>query len=136
MRVTTGIFELRADAECAAWKLQSIGLRGDQITLLVPGQAKQMNRVPLSEAEQPGEGRALGAVVGAALGAAGGFELGTLISGVIPGIGSIIAAVFLSATILGLAGAAVGATVGSVFDNAMTEGLPEDELFVYEDALR
>jgi hypothetical protein len=74
--------------------------------------------------------------MGAALGAAGGFELGTLISGVIRGIGSIIEVAFLSATILGIAGAAVGALAGSVLDNAMTEGLPEDELFVYEDALR
>ena len=30
----------------------------------------------------------------------------------------------------------MGATAGEAFDNALTEGLPEDELFIYEDALR
>jgi len=136
MRATSGVFKSRADAERAAWKLQSFGLREDRITLLVPGQAgKQTNRVPVSAAEQPGMGWVFGAVIGASFGLSGGFELGTVISAV-PGIGPVISVAFLGATILGVAGAVVGAMIGSAVDNAMTEGLPEDELFVYEDALR
>jgi hypothetical protein len=42
----------------------------------------------------------------------------------------------LGGAILAAGGATIGAVVGGKFENAMTEGLPEDELFVYEDALR
>ncbi len=137
MRATSGIFRSRADAEHAAWKLQPTGLRTDRITLLVPGAVgEQVQRVPVSAAEQPGAAKALGAVTGAAVGLAGGFELGAVVSAALPGIGPVTAIGFLVATILGLAGAAVGAAAGSALDNALTEGLPEDELFVYEDAVR
>jgi len=37
---------------------------------------------------------------------------------------------------LAAAGASVGAVAGAKSENFMTKGLPEDELFVYEDALR
>jgi hypothetical protein len=136
MRATSGVFKSRADAERAAWKQRSIGLREDRITLLVPGQAgKQTNCVPVSAAERPGMGWALGAVMGVAFGLAGGFQLGVVI-GVVPAIGPVISVAFLGAAIVGVAGMVVGAMIGSAVDNAMTEGLPEDELFVYEDALR
>jgi hypothetical protein len=80
-------------------------------------------------------GWVFGAVIGVAFGLSDGFEFGTVISAV-SGIGPVVSVAFLGATILGIAGALVGAMIGSAVDNAMTEGLPEDELFVYEDALR
>jgi hypothetical protein len=42
----------------------------------------------------------------------------------------------LGAAVLSAAGAAVGAVAGAKLENATSEGLPEDEIFVYEDALR
>jgi hypothetical protein len=42
----------------------------------------------------------------------------------------------LGAAVLGAAGATIGATAGGKMENSITEGLPEDEIFVYEDALR
>jgi len=42
----------------------------------------------------------------------------------------------LGAAILTAAGASIGASAGGKLENSMTAGLPEDELFVYEDALR
>ncbi len=42
----------------------------------------------------------------------------------------------LGAAILGAAGATVGATAGDKMEKSATQGLPEDEIFVYEDALR
>jgi hypothetical protein len=42
----------------------------------------------------------------------------------------------LGAAVLAAAGARVGVVAGGKLENSMTEGLPEDELFVYEDALR
>jgi hypothetical protein len=137
MRAVTGVFASRADAEDAARKLTSVGVSKDRITLLFPGQGeKELQALPISETEQPGMGKALGGVVGATLGLAGGLELGALASAVVPGVGQVLAIGFAGATLLGLAGATFGAVGGGALENAMTEGLPEDELFVYEDALR
>jgi hypothetical protein len=42
----------------------------------------------------------------------------------------------LAAAVLGLAGAASGGAVGENMDRALMDGLPKDEIFLYEDALR
>src|SRR6201998_165395 len=83
--------------------------------------------------ERPGMGKALGAVVGAAGGLTGGSLLA---AAVLPGVGPVTALGLLGSAILGAAGATVGASVGGSFENFTSEGLPEDEIFVYEDALR
>jgi hypothetical protein len=137
MRAVTGVFASRADAEHAARKLASLGLSKDRITLLSPGKTtKELQAIPISETEQPGMGKALGGVVGAAVGLAGGFEISAVLAAAVPGVGPVIAIGLAGAALLGLAGATVGVVGGGALENAMTEGLPEDELFVYEDALR
>jgi len=70
------------------------------------------------------------------VGAAGGLELGMLLSAAIPGVGPVVVGGVLGAALLGLTGAEIGATAGEKFDSSLSEGLPEDEIFVYEDALR
>jgi len=92
--------------------------------------------VPVSETEQPGVGKAIGGVVGAALGMAGGFELGVGITALIPGVGPVLAAGLAGMALVGAGGAALGAAAGSAADQNTTEGLPADEIFFYEDALR
>ena len=54
----------------------------------------------------------------------------------VPGLGPITALGLLGEAILGAAGATVGATAGNRLERSTTDGLPEDEIFVYEDALR
>jgi hypothetical protein len=54
----------------------------------------------------------------------------------VPGVGPVTALGLLGAGILGAAGATLGATAGGKIERATYEGLPEDEIFVYEDALR
>src|SRR5918996_4125795 len=49
-----------------------------------------------------------------------------------PGSGAVIASGLIGAVLLGAGGAAVGATL----EESLIAGLPRDELFVYEDALR
>ncbi len=133
MKTVTGVFASQESAARAAQKLASGGVRKERINLLLPGQGgKGLHGIPVSEAEQPGEGKALGGVMGAAVGLAGGLELGAAVAAAIPGVGPVIALGLAGAAILGLAGGKVGAAL----DNASTEGLPEDEIFVYEDALR
>ena len=53
----------------------------------------------------------------------------------LPGVGPIIAA-GIAAAVLGAGGAATGAAVGGSLEDSLARGLPQDELFVYEDALR
>jgi hypothetical protein len=65
-----------------------------------------------------------------------GITGGSLLIALIPGVGPITAIGLLGAAIAGAAGATVGAAVGDEAEKSTIEGLPEDEIFVYEDALR
>jgi hypothetical protein len=133
MKAIAGVFASTADAQSVARKLRTAGLPADQLVLLHPGED---GAVPVTTAEQPGMAAALGGTVAGAAGAAGGLELGTFLAAVVPGIGPVLVAGFVGAALFGLAGVGVGATVGQNVENFLSEGLPEDELYVYEDALR
>src|SRR5207237_437086 len=80
----------------------------------------------------PGVGKAIGAGVGAGTGASIGFPLGAAVTMMIPGIGPIIASGIIGALLFGAGGAAVGATL----EESLVAGIPHDDLFLYEDALR
>ena len=129
MQSVTGVFASQADARRAVEGLRSKGVPADKITLLTPGPNRK-ELEPLQAAEQPGIGKA----IGAAIGAAGGVAGGGLLVAAIPGVGWVAAAGMLGAAVLAAAGA--GAAAGGALENSTTEGLPEDEIFVYEDALR
>ncbi|HEV8674718.1 MAG TPA: hypothetical protein VGX21_11780, partial [Methylomirabilota bacterium] len=89
--------------------------------------------VPTTETEQPGVGPAVGGVIGAAAGAAGGIQLAAAATSLIPGIGPVVALGALAGALVGLGG---GAAIGSALEESLAEGLPKDEWFLYEDALR
>jgi hypothetical protein len=133
MKTIAGIFGSRADAERAAQQLMSLGIACEQLAVLSPGVRERLRDViPTDEGEAQGTGAAIGAVVGGATGAAAGLPLGAAISLMVPGIGPVIA--------FGLIGAALfsagGAAVGSALENNLSNGVPRDDLFIYEDALR
>ncbi len=132
MQAVTGIFVSQTKAEQTIRKLQADGLQADRVTLLSPGGKglKKLESVPGDSTEQNGMGTAIGAVVGGAAGLSGAL------AAVVPGVGPVTAAGLLGAAILSAAGASLGAVAGGSIENFMTEGLPEDEIFVYEDALR
>jgi hypothetical protein len=133
MESVVGVFRAREDAERAVRGLVEIGLARERITLLTPqASAAEIESVPTTEAEPPGIGRAIGAVTGAAAGAGGGMQAAALVSLVVPGVGPVLVLGALGALVFGLGGAAVGAAL----DRNMREGLPRDEVYVYEDALR
>ena len=138
MSTVAGIFNSSTDATRAVELLGSAGVGEDRISLLMPGASQQeLDEVPTTETEQPGMGSALGGAVGGASGAAGGLSLGAAAASLlIPGVGPILAAGFVGAALLGAGGAATGAAVGGKLEDSMARGLPHDELFVYEDALR
>ena len=138
METVVGIFKTRADACRAAGYLKSDGIPDEHIIVLMPGASEEdLKAVPTTETEAPGVGAAIGGVVGAVLGAAGGLSLGTAAASLfVPGVGPVIAVGILGAAILGIGGAASGAVLGDSLDEGLVEGLPRDDLFVYEDALR
>src|SRR5262249_15313747 len=123
----------REDAERAAAELEPAGIDRRRIIVLTPGTpTERLTTVPTRETEPPGIGTALGTVTGAAAGAAGGMQLGTVLSTLlVPGLGPVIALGVLGTVLLG----ALGGAVGHAFDDA-PEGVPKDDLFLYEDALR
>jgi hypothetical protein len=139
MSTVAGIFSSRAEAERAVENLRSAGISDERISVLAPGatQGEIDREVPTTETEQPGMGTALGTTVGGALGVAGGMHLGVVFASLfVPGVGPIFAAGLLGAALLGAGGAAAGAAAGDALEDSMAQGLPHDELFVYEDALR
>jgi hypothetical protein len=136
MESVTGIFATREAAERAYEHVRQAGIPDDKITLLTPGSADQIGKeiqsVPTDTTEPPGMGNAVGALVGGGIGITGG----SLLMALVPGVGPITALGLLGAAVLDAAGATVGAAAGGKIERASYEGLPEDEIFVYEDALR
>jgi hypothetical protein len=137
MRAVAGVFDSRESACRALAGLRGSGISPDAINLLSPQSSEaEIHAVPVSDTEQPGVGKFLGGVVGASLGMAGGFELGAGISALMPGVGPVLAAGLAGMAMAGAGGAALGAAAGNAADEDSTEGLPADEIFFYEDALR
>jgi len=136
MEAVTGVFQTRETAERALSDVHNAGIPSERITLLTPGTVdhveKEIQAVPKDTTEQPGMGSAMGALLGGGIGLTGGSVLMALI----PGLGPVTALGLLGAGILGAAGATIGGTAGGRVERSTFEGLPEDEIFVYEDALR
>lgn len=134
MATIAGIFDSRQNAEAAFSELQGrAGFRQEDLVLLAPGElSANSDVIPTAESEQPGMGSAIGGVVGGAVGLAAGSIVANL---VLPGVGPIIA-FGVGAGGLGISGAVLGAAGGGALENQLSGGLPKDELFVYEDALR
>lgn len=134
MGTIAGIFNSMKEAEKAFSELQTQpGFRPQDLVLLTPASStKELDAVPTEEGEQPGMGSAIGGVVGGAMGLAAGTVVASLI---LPGIGTILA-VGLGAGALGIGGAVAGAAGGGAIENQLSSGLPKDEVFLYEDALR
>lgn len=127
MRAISGVFPRVSDGAKAAGELATL-LGKDHVNLLTPQpDGEQPEDVPVTE-DMPPVGGALGGIVGGALGVASSFA--------IPGIGQVLAFGAAAAVLLGAGGAAVGWKLGDAADRASSTGLPVDELYVYEDALR
>jgi hypothetical protein len=138
MQTVVAIFTSQEAAEHAAARLGSLGIPQEQINVLMPGApAATREEVPTTETEQPGMGAALGSVVGGAVGASGGLMSAAVLSAIIPGIGPVMAVGLGALSLVGAVGGVLaGAAAGGALENAMADGLPKDELFLYEDALR
>jgi hypothetical protein len=134
VKTVVGIFRTRHEATKGANLLQMAGFAGRHVILLCPEASERdvQAAVPAQDAEQPGMGKAIGSVVGGAVGLSAGALIANFI---LPGIGPVLALTF-GAAAGGLGGAVAGAAAGGALENLLSIGLPKDEVFFYEDALR
>jgi hypothetical protein len=71
------------------------------------------------------------------MGAAGGATAGLAVASlVVPGIGPLLAFGMVGAALLGIVGAAAGSAVGDTVEEELGEGIPHEDVYLYEDALR
>ena len=139
MQVVTGVFKSENNAETAVNQLRSLGIPDKRIGIVRPGTRPERLEagVPVTDSEDPGMGRAMGAAVGGAMGAAGGATAGLAVASlVVPGIGPLIAFGMVGAGLLGIVGAAAGSAVGDSVEEELGEGIPHEDVYLYEDALR
>jgi hypothetical protein len=136
MQSITGIFTNHEMAERAATELRAPGIAGDRISVLRPGTSPSAiaTEVPTNEGEQPGVGPTLGGVVGAAAGAAGGMQIAAAAAFTLLPFGAPVIVTGLLAG--GLVGTGAGIAIGKALEDHLPEGLPRDELILYEEALR
>ena len=139
MQAVTGVFRSQEDAERAVSQLRKLGIAENRIGIVRPGSAPERLEagVPVTDTEDPGMGRAMGAAVGGAMGAAGGATAGLAVASLaIPGVGPLIAFGMVGAALLGLVGAAAGSAVGDTVEEGLGEGIQHEDVYLYEDSLR
>ena len=138
METVVGVFKVYQTARDAAVSLRLAGFSEKQVNLLCPSSSEEeIHTIATSDTEQPGVGGAIGGMLGGALGVAGGLELGMAATALlIPGVGPVLAFGLVGAALFGAAGAAGGAALGNAADDQSNAGVPSDEIFFYEDALR
>lgn len=139
MQVVTGVFKSENNAETAVNQLRSLGIPDKRIGIVRPGTRPERLEagVPVTDTEEPGMGRAMGATVGGAMGAAGGATAGLAVASlIVPGIGPLLAFGMVGAGLLGIVGAAAGSAIGDTVEEELGEGIPHEDVYLYEDALR
>lgn len=131
MQAVVAVVRNYAESERLVESLREAGVPDRHISALSPQTPEAvLHAVPTTEAEQPGIGGTIGSVVGGATGAAGALAAASL---ALPGVGPVVA---VGAVAVGLLGAMAGGAIGAGLDDALSRGLPADELYVYRDALR
>jgi hypothetical protein len=130
-----GIFRSAEPARRAAEAIARKGVSRESVSVLTPGssEAEIHSRVATSDTEGSGMGKAVGGVVGGAAGMGLGAAAASLL---IPGVGPVVATGVLALALFGGAGAVGGAIAGGALEEKLSRGLPKDELYLYEDALR
>ena len=139
MEAISGVFPSRNEAEKAIDQLRRAGIPDNRIGLVTRASdgGQLETALPVSDTERPGMGRAMGAAVGGAMGAAGGATLGLAVATfAVPGIGPVLAFGMVGAALLGVVGATAGAAVGDTAEAELGEGVPHEDIYLYEDALR
>ncbi len=138
MHNLVGIFRECAAADRATRELLQAGIPQNRIIFLAGlGAASQATALSTTDAEPEGMGKTVGGYVGAVVGGSAGLALGSALASLfVPGVGPIMAAGIGAAAVLGLGGAAAGAKIGHESEDALDQGVPKDDVFLYRDLLK
>ena len=135
MKTVVGIFGSASAAERAAAMLVNEGIPPSRIRQLTPESPENQihNAIPTSETEQAGMGRAVGGVVGGVVGAMLVLTVLAVSGGTMV---SLTGTSYLLTAIGAAIGAIAGAFAGGALEDRLSRGLPKDEIYFYEEALR
>ncbi len=135
MKTVVGIFGSPAAADRAARDLVKAGVSPAKIRQLTPGSSERdvHSGIPTAETEQAGMGKAIGAVVGGVVGLMAALGVSTVSSA---GAGALGATAWILAALCALVGAVAGGFAGGALEDRLSTGLPKDEIYFYEEALR
>ncbi len=126
MQAVVGIFESLESARSGGREVAQ-SVPAARLRLVTPGATSgEIDTLPIDDTEQPGMGAAVGGVLGGVVGAG----LASLLA---PPVGAAALASIAGGALLGAGG---GAVAGDVFEDALSQGVPRDELLVYREALR
>jgi hypothetical protein len=138
MHNLVGIFRECATADRAVRELLQAGIPKNRIIFMSGlDSAAAANTLPTTDAEPEGMGKTVGEFVGGVTGASAGLALGSALASLfVPGVGPIMAAGIGAAALLGLGGATAGAKLGHESEDALDEGVPKDDVFLYRHLLQ
>ena len=119
MRIITGLFDTRVQADRAVSALEDADIPNADISIVGPSGDDE-------------SGAAEGAGIGAAVGGVGGLLAG-LGAFAIPGIGPVVGAGWLAATLIG---AAAGGVAGGLIGSLTDAGVDERDAHVYAEGIR
>jgi hypothetical protein len=135
MKTIVGTFGSASAADRAAASLINAGLSPARIRRLTPESSEKEihSAIPTTETEQAGMGRAVGGLVGGVVGA---MLVLTFVAIANKGTGAFGGTSYLlTAAVAGLF-AVAGAFAGGALEDRLFRGLPKDEIYFYEEALR
>lgn len=128
-KVITGLFENASQATLAMYRLEALGILGNEISV-VANDSYTRDDFAVDEGSKAAEGGIIGAASGGVIAAivAGFTAVGAVATG---GAGLLIAGPLVAALAAGGAGAAAGGTIGAIIGAF----IPEHEIKYYEDAI-
>lgn len=134
MKTAVGVFSSTAAADRAVENLANAGLPPGRTRRLTPRSSEREIHatIPTAETEQSGMGNAVGAVVGGVV----GLTAALLIAAALNGMGALGQATWIIAALCGTLGAVIGGFAGGMLEERLSTGLPKDEIYFYEEALR
>jgi hypothetical protein len=135
MRTVVAVFGSSSAAERAAGNLVNAGVPRERIRQLTPSSSDSEihSAVPTSETEQAGIGKAIGGLVGAAVGVTAALGTQSILGG---SLASVTASSLLWIALAGAILAVVGGYLGNALEEKLSQGLPKDEIYFYEESLR
>ncbi len=128
--IVTATFKNRQSYEDAIRRLEDIGVKHDQISMVVTDETRH-NHFKIEDASKVDEGTAAGAAVGGLLGTALSLLTAAGVM-VIPGVNLVVAGSLVAA----LAGLGAGAVTGGLVGGLIGAGIPEHEAKLYEEEIK